>query len=167
MRAVKKLIPAATGYAVKYPASFSDDSPKIGIADVISHIEAQATACPTQKFVLVGYSQGAAIDHFVAAQLPPELLTKVIASTTFGDPGMPGPDAITRSDNAPSAVKKIGGIPQYPPTLASNAKYNCHKGDPVCGPGTDVLNHLLYSSGSWIKDSAAFISAKYKASGRI
>jgi hypothetical protein len=39
------------------------------------------------RFVLGGYSQGAVVVHRAAVQLSPEILSKVIATATFGDGG--------------------------------------------------------------------------------
>jgi len=47
--ATKKLIPEMTGYSVDYPATYGDESPKIGVKDVLRYFREQPKACPKQK----------------------------------------------------------------------------------------------------------------------
>jgi pimeloyl-ACP methyl ester carboxylesterase len=76
---------------VAYPAGMAANSKTEGVAKTLSHVQAQAAACPNQKFVLVGYSQGADVMHNAAAKLPEALHPRVIAVVMFGDPGNMGP----------------------------------------------------------------------------
>ncbi|MEU8231485.1 cutinase family protein [Actinoplanes sp. NPDC048967] len=48
-----------TSHPVDHPASVSPTSPTAGNRALVSHVSEQAQACPDQRFVLVGYSQGA------------------------------------------------------------------------------------------------------------
>jgi hypothetical protein len=48
-----------SSYAVNYPADLSLTSAAQGNSDAVNHVNAQAAACPNQRFILVGYSQGA------------------------------------------------------------------------------------------------------------
>src|SRR6266540_3012188 len=49
-----------SSYAVKYPADLIEPaSVHQGNTDLVNHVTSQAAACPQQRFVLVGYSQGA------------------------------------------------------------------------------------------------------------
>ena len=48
-----------SSYKVNYPADLSPTSAAQGNLDLVNHVKSQAAACPNQKFVLVGYSQGA------------------------------------------------------------------------------------------------------------
>src|SRR4051812_34519534 len=47
-------------YAVNYPATYDFLGAADGAADATAHIAATAAACPSTRFVLGGYSQGAA-----------------------------------------------------------------------------------------------------------
>ena len=50
-------------YQVRYPASVDYvNGPGQGATDALAHLRAQATACPQEKFVLAGYSEGAMPD---------------------------------------------------------------------------------------------------------
>jgi Cutinase len=120
--ATKNLIPDLTGYSINYPASFACDSLGLGVTDTLSHLKNQSIACPSQKFVLVGYSQGADVMHFSSLKIPTNLYDKIIALVMFGDPGNKGPGAVSPS----------GGItPQFPKALQAKTKENCVDGDPV------------------------------------
>jgi cutinase len=121
-RATKKLIPGITGYSVQYPANFDCDSRQIGIDDTIAHIKNASIACPLQKFVLAGYSQGGDVIHWAAAGLDPSLYPRIIATTMYGDPANKGP----------GVESPTGGIPpQFPAALQAKTRENCVEKDPV------------------------------------
>jgi cutinase len=87
--AVKALVPGVTGYKVDYPASFSPGSVDAGRDDVVKHMTEQPKQCPNQKYVMVGYSQGADVMHNGLAKLTdPALHARIVALVMFGDPGM-------------------------------------------------------------------------------
>jgi cutinase len=54
-------------------------------------MQSQPKACPEQKYVLVGYSQGADVTRGAAVKLKPEIFPRIIAVVMFGDPGNKGP----------------------------------------------------------------------------
>jgi cutinase len=76
-----------TYYNVVYPPSMGAQSPATGVADTIKHMTQQSAACPNQKFVIGGYSQGAVVMHRAAVQLNPGIKARIIATATFGDGG--------------------------------------------------------------------------------
>jgi predicted esterase len=81
-----------------------------------NHIKAQSKACPQQKYVIGGHSQGGTVTHSAISTLAksdPVALAKIIAITTFGDP------------NSGEAL---------PAVLKGREKYNCLKGDVVSTP---------------------------------
>lgn len=82
-----KILPNARGYPVQYPASASLLSPIRGPRDVTNRLLSQSRACPNHKFVLVGYSQGAAVIRRAVQNLPNSVLTKVVAFIGYGDRG--------------------------------------------------------------------------------
>jgi hypothetical protein len=85
--AVQKLIPGATGYKVDYPASFDPTSRDLGRDDVAKHLHEQSKKCPEQKFVLVGYSQGADVHHTAMTKVDEKLFGRIVGVVMFGDPG--------------------------------------------------------------------------------
>jgi pimeloyl-ACP methyl ester carboxylesterase len=87
---ITQLIPDATSYPVHYPASWSGcSSEDKGVADIVREITAQAKACPQQKFVLGGHSQGGVVTLRAIPKIPAEVFSKVIAVTMVGSPNCP------------------------------------------------------------------------------
>jgi cutinase len=55
-----------------------------GIADIPKRIAAQAAACPTEKFALVGYSQGGMVVSGALKQIAAQYQDKVVAVVLYG-----------------------------------------------------------------------------------
>ncbi|MFJ5304852.1 cutinase family protein [Streptomyces sp. NPDC088350] len=141
-----------SSYAVNYPADLSLTSAATGNADVVNHVTTQAAACPNQRFILVGYSQGAnVVDNSIGissdgavvgspivATIPAALAPKVAAVLLFGNP-------------IRALGKSVTG------TYRSRTIDFCANGDPICqSGGTDVLAHLGYTADA---DAAATFAA--------
>lgn len=141
-----------TSYRVNYPADLSLTSAAQGNADLVNHVDSQAAACPNQRFVLVGYSQGAnVVDNSIGissdgavvgspivATIPAAIEPRVAAVLLFGNP-------------IRALGKSVTG------TYRSRTIDFCAKGDPICeNGGTDVLAHLGYTSDA---DAAAAFAA--------
>ncbi|MFI5472643.1 cutinase family protein [Streptomyces cacaoi] len=131
-----------SSYAVNYPADLSLTSAAQGNADLVNHVKTQATACPNQRFILVGYSQGAnVVDNSIGissagavvgspivATLPTAVEPKVAAVLLFGNP-------------IRALGKSVTG------TYQSRTIDFCATGDPICeNGGDDVLAHLGYTA---------------------
>jgi len=141
-------VPEARGYAVQYPAMLSAESVSIGTKDVVDRLTGQHTACPEQKFALVGYSQGARVMRAATAKLSRPFYTEIVALVMFGDRGM-------RDMN----------ITQFPSELQGKLLENCAPRDPGCsGVGTDSAPHLTYNNPgtTYQADSAKFIISAFK-----
>lgn len=146
---------SVSGYRVDYPADLGEPaSVQKGNTDLVDHVKAQAAACPQQRFVLVGYSQGAnVVDNSlgissdgavvggpIVATIPAELAPRVAAVLLFGNP-----------------IRAIGR--QVTGTYQSRTKDYCADGDPICQPGgANFLAHLSY--GGDASDAAAFAASK-------
>ncbi|MGW5719831.1 cutinase family protein [Amycolatopsis sp. NPDC003865] len=146
---------SVSGYRVDYPADLGEPaSVQKGNTDLVNHVEAQAAACPRQRFVLVGYSQGAnVVDNSlgvssdgavvggpIVATIPAELAPRVAAVLLFGNP-----------------IRAIGR--QVTGTYQSRTKDYCADGDPICRPGgANFLAHLSY--GGDASDAAAFAAGE-------
>ncbi|SEF20366.1 cutinase [Amycolatopsis pretoriensis] len=144
-----------SSYRVDYPADLGEPaSVQKGNTDLVNHVKAQAAACPQQRFVLVGYSQGAnVVDNSIGvssdgavvggpivAAIPAELAPRVAAVLLFGNP-----------------IRAIGR--QVIGTYQSRTKDYCADGDPICQPGgANFLAHLSY--GGDASDAAAFAAGK-------
>ncbi|MGX1565494.1 cutinase family protein [Streptomyces sp. NPDC055506] len=141
-----------TSYKVNYPADLSPTSAAQGNLDLVNHVKSQAAACPNQKFVLVGYSQGAnVVDNSIGissagavvgspivATLPAAVEPKVSAVLLFGNP-------------IRALGKSVTG------TYQSRTLDLCAQGDPVCeNGGGDVGAHLSYRDDA---DAAATFAA--------
>lgn len=139
-----------SSYAVDYPASLDLNSVATGNRDLVEHVKSQAAACPNQKFILGGYSQGAnVVDNSIGissegavvggkivATIPAELEPRVAAVLLFGNP-----------------IRAIGR--SVTGTYEARTKDYCADGDPVCqAGGGNVLAHLSY--GDNVDDAAKF-----------
>jgi cutinase len=141
-----------SSYKVNYPADLSLTSAAQGNADVVNHVKSQAAACPSQRFVLVGYSQGAnVVDNSIGvssagavvgspivATIPAALEPRVAAVLLFGNP-------------IRALGKSVTGAYQ------SRTVDFCAQGDPICqNGGGDVLAHLGYTANA---EAAAVFAA--------
>ncbi|MFD5402952.1 cutinase family protein [Streptomyces griseorubiginosus] len=141
-----------SSYKVNYPADLSLTSAAQGNADLVNHVKSQASTCPSQRFILVGYSQGAnVVDNSIGissagavvgspivATLPAAVEPKVAAVLLFGNPIR----AIGKSVTGPYQSRTIDF---------------CAKSDPVCeAGGNDTLAHLGYTADA---DAAATFAA--------
>ncbi|MFC4372777.1 cutinase family protein [Nocardia halotolerans] len=127
-----------TAHRVDYPADLLvPTSVSDGTRAMTGHLTARAAACPGQRFVLVGYSQGAVVTHGVLATpaalalpgiwtLPPELSHRIVAVLLFGDP-----------------LRLVGGT--VAPWYADRTANYCAAGDPVCAGGTFPTAHGSYA----------------------
>ncbi|MFE1594165.1 cutinase family protein [Nocardia sp. NPDC058705] len=142
-------------YRVEYPASLVQPaSVQKGNQDLVDHVTNQAAACPNQRFVLVGYSQGAnVVDNSIGissvgakvggpivATLPDQLESRIAAILLFGNP-----------------IRGIGK--EVTGTYAERTYDVCNDNDPVCDPdGTDWNVHTRYARHA---DAAAdFVTAR-------
>ncbi|MFE7902841.1 cutinase family protein [Streptomyces sp. NPDC057424] len=143
-----------SSYKVNYPADLSPTSAAQGNLDLVNHVKSQAAACPGQKFVLVGYSQGAnVVDNSIGissagavvgspivATLPAAVEPKVAAVLLFGNP-------------IRALGKSVTG------TYQSRTLDLCAQGDPVCeNGGGDVGAHLSYRDDA--EEAATFAAGK-------
>ncbi|MFB9688944.1 cutinase family protein [Amycolatopsis plumensis] len=146
---------SVSSYRVDYPADLGQPaSVQKGNTDLVNHVRTQAAACPSQRFVLVGYSQGAnVVDNSIGissagavvggpivATIPADLAPRIAAILLFGNP-----------------IRAIGR--SVTGTYQSRTKDYCAFGDPVCqAGGLNILAHLSY--GGEANDAAAFAASK-------
>ncbi|MFF6952081.1 cutinase family protein [Streptomyces iakyrus] len=143
-----------SSYKVNYPADLSPTSAAQGNLDLVNHVKSQAATCPGQKFVLVGYSQGAnVVDNSIGissagavvgspivATLPAAVEPKVAAVLLFGNP-------------IRALGKSVTG------TYQSRTLDLCAQGDPVCeNGGGDVGAHLSYRDDA--EEAATFAAGR-------
>ncbi|ROT36170.1 alpha/beta-hydrolase [Sodiomyces alkalinus F11] len=124
------ILAGARGYPVQYPASARIiTGVRQGSADVVSRLTSQAAACPQQTFALVGYSQGAAVMHAAADDIPRALYGRIKSLVMFGDGAL-----------------RLGSIgSRFPIGLNNKVMQVCADGDPTCDrDGTCTYYHLTY-----------------------
>jgi len=145
-------------YAVNYPASINFLSTGSGADDARVHLGALAAACPATRFVLGGFSQGAAVISMLAGvpplgerignfgsapPLPPEAADQIAAAAVFGNPGA-----------------RFGTPLSSAGAFAGRAIDLCSDGDPICSPGgRDRAAHNAYEFPPYLTDAAAFVAA--------
>ncbi|MDQ1050766.1 cutinase family protein [Streptomyces sp. V4I2] len=154
--ALQKKITGKTlsSYGVDYPANLSLTSAAQGNRDLVDHVTSQAAACPNQRFILVGYSQGAnVVDNSIGissagavvgspivASISAALEPKVSAVLLFGNP-----------------IRAIGK--SVTGTYQSRTLDICAGGDPVCeSGGGDTGAHLSYRDNA--EEAATFAAGK-------
>ena len=146
-----------SAYAVNYPASYDFLTAADGAADATNHILATSAACPSTRFVLGGYSQGAAVvdmlvgipplgnkvgDVGSAPPLPSSVASKVAGLAAFGNPS-------TKFGNP---ISGAGGI------YAGKGIDLCNDGDPICSRGRNPFAHTDYEKGPAPAQAAGFIA---------
>jgi cutinase len=130
-----------SAYPVNYPADLAEPSSvDQGNADLVNHVTSQAASCPSQRFILVGYSQGAnVVDNSIGissagalvggpivATIPSSIQPRITAVLLFGNP-----------------IRAIGET--VTGVYASRTDDFCAFGDPVCqAGGLNILAHLSY-----------------------
>lgn len=146
-------------YPVNYPASINFLSTGSGATDVEGHLVGAAAACPATKFVLGGFSQGAAVMSMLAGvpplgnlvgsfgsapPLPPDAADQVTAVAVFGNPA-------ARFGTPLSSAGRFAG----------QAIDLCSSGDPICYPGgRDRAAHNGYEFPPYVTDAAAFVAGR-------
>ena len=146
-------------YGVNYPASVNFLTTSAGAVDTENHLAAVATACPATRFVLGGFSQGAAVMSMLAGvaplgtlvgnlgsapPMPPEAADQISAVAVFGNPA-------TRFGTPLSST----GL------FAAQAIDLCSPGDPICFPGgRDRAAHNGYEFPPYVTDAAAFVAGR-------
>ncbi|MCB1289345.1 MAG: cutinase family protein [Mycobacterium sp.] len=144
-------------YPVNYPASYDFLAAADGANDATQRMTAMAQTCPGTRFILGGYSQGAAVvdmlmgipplgnkvgDVGSAPPLPHSLADKVAAVAVFGNPA-------TKFGNPVSAAM----IP-----FAGKAIDLCADGDPICSQGRNPFAHTSYEKSNLVGQAAGFVA---------
>ena len=146
-----------SAYGVNYPATYDFLAAADGATDAPNLIVSVAAQCPSTRFVLGGYSQGAAVvdmllgipplgskvgDIGSAPPLPASLASKVAAVAAFGNPA-------TKFGNPVSTA----GSP-----FAGKGIDLCNDGDPICSKGRNPFAHTDYESSQLVGQAAGFVA---------
>ncbi|MGI4896220.1 MAG: cutinase family protein, partial [Janthinobacterium lividum] len=158
-------------YGLPYPASVTgtlvggdySQSQPVGRTDLQARIASQAAACPDQKFVLVGYSQGAWVVGDVLAgsgiaPLSATLGAKVAAVVLYGDPFFNAKESFNRGTftagvSSPNP-RRTGALAAY----ASRIADFCNSTDQICQKGATGTGHDHYLD-TYTAEAAKFVTA--------
>jgi len=173
-----QLSASVTRQAVAYPAALNGWARSAAKGDraVKADLTSAARRCPSQVFVLLGYSQGAEIvgDALggggggalgpVTAGVPAPIARKVVAVIQMGDPRrMPG----LIFDKGSAA----GATGQYPRSqsvslagFAAKIRSYCDRGDPICALGHNLAAHFGLTV-TYNQTASRFVLGRLRAAG--
>jgi cutinase len=147
-------------YGVKYPATYDFLAAADGATDATNRIAAMSQQCPATRYVLGGYSQGAAVvdmlvgipplgnkvgDVGSAPPLPARLADKVAALAVFGNP--------TTKFGIPVSAAMV--------PFAGKGIDLCNDGDPICSQGRNPFAHTSYEKTPLVGEAAGFVSGMF------
>ncbi|QRW12953.1 cutinase [Ceratobasidium sp. AG-Ba] len=142
------LASAVPGTAVEYVITVAK-----GATLTEDYLASQVSKCPSQRFVLSGYSKGALVVH--SMRLPNNLKNKVLAILVFGDPA--------RNLNKPWPIDtpSVDLAPRDGSTSSQNIASFCNKGDIFCDIGAITVDpHLAYGTDGSTTVAAIFVKSK-------
>jgi cutinase len=169
-------IPDGEFTELNYPADFSGGSPGTGVTNLVNLLNAEARRCPAQRYVLMGYSQGAIVtgDALVppdrrragkeAGEISAAAAEKIAAVLLYGDPGFTAGEPFNVGDFDPAkqaaAPRAKGVLDAY----ASRIRDYCVRDDFACQGSTgNFLAHLGYFFNDMPEDGARFAVQKVTA----
>ncbi|RAY12816.1 cutinase [Actinomadura craniellae] len=167
-------LPGQTKYTeLPYPAAPNfDTSPAAGVTALVSLLNSEAVACPDQRYILIGYSQGAQVtgDSLVppakrlagqgAGEVSAAASARIAAVVFYGNPRFVAGEPFNAGNPEPG---KSGDKPRGKGDLdayASRIRDFCAAGDFVCQQGGGVLAHLLYFFNGTVAEGARFAVQK-------
>ncbi|CAE6515341.1 unnamed protein product [Rhizoctonia solani] len=155
-KALTSAIPGTTNYAIPY-----NTSPEYvttvaeGARMTEQHLIEQSARCPSQRFVLSGYSKGAMVMH--KTNLSDDLKSKVLTVLVFGDPHR----KVNRDTAWPINSPSVNSTPRTGSSSTQNVASFCNSGDEFCDPtGASLGPHLAYRSDGSIDVAANFAKAR-------
>jgi acetylxylan esterase len=165
--------------AVVYPATLTNYASSVAQGDsaIESELETDVANCPSERFVLVGYSQGAQVvgdalgggggGNLGTPATPgvsAAIAAKVIAVVQMGDPRrVPGLSFDVGTDPGATGLFPRPSSESLAP-FASKIESYCDTGDPFCADGTDLEAHLDYTT-KYDTAASQFVTAKLNAAG--
>ncbi|CAE6533209.1 unnamed protein product [Rhizoctonia solani] len=124
-----------------------------GAVITAGYLATQAALCPSQRFILSGYSKGALVLH--STTLTSALKSKIASILVFGDPA--------RNINSPWPINSpsVDLAPKDGSSSSQNIASFCNTGDLFCAiPGVSLPAHLAYPTDGSIEVAAAFAKAR-------
>ncbi|MCP2342583.1 cutinase family protein [Actinomadura rupiterrae] len=169
---ILKRVPGATYTELRYPASWAKTSSNAGVTNLVKLLNDSARKCPKQRFVLLGYSQGAWVvgDALVApagrvsgktAGLVGRAASgKIAAVAMFGDPRFNPKEPYDRGTFDRSKHGKIARPQGALSTYASRIQNYCNRGDLVCQTTGSWNAHLAYFTNGTPNQALTFVLSR-------
>jgi acetylxylan esterase len=171
--------------AVNYPAALTPYEPSVTAGDkaIKQQLEEEVSKCPSQKIVLLGYSQGAQIvgdalgggggnplylglvgDGPATPPAAASATSHVIGVIQYGDPRhLPNQSYDAGTDKGATGIfPRLSS--QSISAFASDIQSYCDNGDPFCAKGLNLEAHLTYVE-KYDKTADSFIIGRLKAAG--
>ena len=166
--------------AVVYPATLTNYASSVAKGDsaMATDIENAVSACPNEKIILLGYSQGAQVVGDVlagggggrnlgaeTAPIPAADAAQVIAAIQFGDPRHQpnlSPIDLGTDPGAQGIFPVQAG--QSRAAFGTILRSWCDTGDPFCAGGNNLEAHLDYTT-KYNTAANAFVEGRLSAAG--
>ncbi len=145
-----------------------------GGALALQRLSSLAAACPSSRFALVGFSQGAHVVHTAAMSVPAALVGRVALVAMIADPSTNPDDTIARWSYATEPTRghgRLGAGPPIPAPLSSAAISFCVAADAICndrgapGSGQSPTHQHFYEKASTARITAARLDRVLRARG--
>ncbi|CEL56502.1 cutinase Cut4 [Rhizoctonia solani AG-1 IB] len=155
-KALASEIPGTTSYAIPYNSIPEYVETVNGGANITEeYLVKQSALCPSQRFILSGYSKGAMVVH--KTNLGDDVKSRVLAILVFGDPHR----KVGRANSWPINSPSVNSSPREGSTNIQNIASFCNKGDEFCDPaGVSLGPHLAYKDDGSIDVAAKFVKAR-------
>ncbi|QRW25515.1 cutinase [Rhizoctonia solani] len=151
--ALASAIPGTTSYSVPYSTIAEYVvTVQAGASTTANYLSTQSSRCPSQKFILSGYSKGAMVVH--GTELDDSVKSKIISVLVFGDP-LRSIQIATWPIDSPS----VNLTPKDGKAGTQNVASFCNDGDMFCDPPGTLIPHLMYPMDGSIEAAAKFAKA--------
>ena len=140
----------------------------------LDRLASLAAQCPSSRFALVGFSQGAHVVHTAAMSVPPRVTSRVVLVAMIADPTDNPDDPIARWSYAATPTTghgRLGAGPQVPAALRDAAISFCVAGDAICndrgapGNGQSPTHQHFYERPATARVTAARLDRVLQANG--
>jgi cutinase len=140
----------------------------------LDRLASLATECPSSRFALVGFSQGAHVVHTAAMAVPTSVRSRIALVAMIADPTDNPDDPITRWSYAAEPTRghgRLGAGPPIPTALRRAAISFCVAGDAICndrgapGSGQSPTHKHFYERPATARVTAARLDRVLRANG--
>jgi cutinase len=145
-----------------------------GGALALDRLASLGSKCPSSRFALVGFSQGAHVVHTAAMAVPSSLRSRVALVAMIADPTANPADPIARWSYGAEPTRghgRLGAGPQIPAELRRAAISFCVAGDAICndrgapGNGQSPTHKHFYERPATARITAARLDRVLRANG--